>query len=738
MDPLRRYHSAREFAEEIGRYLSHRPVRATPDGWAYRTRRFLQRHRAACAAGALAVLAVAGGSAASLYEAHRAQQRFAQVRQLANRFVFDFEAEIRNTPGTLKARRMVAATARENLASLVSDSSRDQSLNRELAESYYRLSGVESSAGENDTSIEHLKRSLQIQKELRDDCCGAPPERLRYVKALTDLAYALESSQTPEDSLRFSGEALALARDWSTKSPAEKLAGRALLTALSVAGSAYSYEGKYLQARQVLEEGVSRGNAMLKQAPNDEDLIYDVARANHWLAEAVANTDGPRAAAPAEAESKALMDSLLKRNPENTHWRALRIVIASTTTLRLKRLQGKDPSLQAQVTENAREANTLARENARQNPGDGYALDLAAVMAGQLANQLMITKKMEEVLPLFQEAEGMIDQLLKVSPSDRRYLYMKAGNLLSQGVYFSSGKHWQEDGIRIQRAQETLREIRKRWPGDLNAKDFMVTALLNQTNLENRLGHLDQARETCRQGLALAVELMSDRKDSTNPVTFLGNLSGIMLESYMYPTRLSNWHQEQMSELPTDNPSNITALLARVRLGEAGALDDLLPLVYKELHRLAQFALQRERPGHTLQPTALLHEAFLRLFGGQPTAFADRAHFLGIAARVMRQVLVDYARKRRALKRGHQLMVPLYEGVVATPAHGDLLELDEALDKLGKEDARLVTLIEMRFFAGMTAEETAEARSESVHVIRHDLRYAQARLRRILDRSNPI
>jgi RNA polymerase sigma factor (TIGR02999 family) len=176
----------------------------------------------------------------------------------------------------------------------------------------------------------------------------------------------------------------------------------------------------------------------------------------------------------------------------------------------------------------------------------------------------------------------------------------------------------------------------------------------------------------------------------------------------------------------------ITAILARVRLGQAEALDDLLPLVYAELRRIAKKALLAERPDHTLQPTALVHEAFIRLFDGQTPAFADRAHFLGIASRLMRQILVDHARTRRAQKRGSHLQVPMEDHAGVTPPHGDLLELDEALDKLGREDHRLVTLIEMRYFAGMTAEETAEARSESVHAIRHDLRYAQARLRRLL------
>ena len=207
--------------------------------------------------------------------------------------------------------------------------------------------------------------------------------------------------------------------------------------------------------------------------------------------------------------------------------------------MRLKRLQGKDPSLQKQVTENAREAYTLARANARQNPGDGHALDLASVMASQLGNQLMFTKKTDEVLPLFQEAEQMVDQLLKLNPADRRYLFMKAGNLLNQGVYFANERRWQDVGPRIQGAENTLREIRERWPADLSAKDMMVTSLLNRTDMESHLGQLDKARVSCGRGLALAAELISDRKGSTNPVTFLGNLRDYAVQLHVPDPTLS-------------------------------------------------------------------------------------------------------------------------------------------------------------------------------------------------------
>ncbi len=181
-----------------------------------------------------------------------------------------------------------------------------------------------------------------------------------------------------------------------------------------------------------------------------------------------------------------------------------------------------------------------------------------------------------------------------------------------------------------------------------------------------------------------------------------------------------------------DGAPSVTALLAQIHEGEESAREKLLELVYEELRRLARTAFRKEAPGHTLQPTALVHEAFLRMFEGETPAFADRAHFLGIAARVMRQVLVDHARARRAQKRGVQFTVPFNDQLAAGTRQGDLLELDEALETLGQEELRLVTLIEMRFIAGMTAEETALVRHESVHTVRRDLRYAQARLRTIL------
>jgi RNA polymerase sigma factor (TIGR02999 family) len=182
--------------------------------------------------------------------------------------------------------------------------------------------------------------------------------------------------------------------------------------------------------------------------------------------------------------------------------------------------------------------------------------------------------------------------------------------------------------------------------------------------------------------------------------------------------------------------SSVPQLLERLRGGDQSVLNEIVTALYDELRRIAARHLPAERPEHTLQTTALVHEAYLRLFADAPRKFADRVHFLAVASHVMREVLVDYARSRAAKKRGGAAAwttsLPL--GAEAGVDRPGLLELDRALEALTREDKSLTQLIEMRYFGGMTAKETAEALGQSVHVVRHDLRLAQAWLRRELSR----
>jgi RNA polymerase sigma factor (TIGR02999 family) len=182
--------------------------------------------------------------------------------------------------------------------------------------------------------------------------------------------------------------------------------------------------------------------------------------------------------------------------------------------------------------------------------------------------------------------------------------------------------------------------------------------------------------------------------------------------------------------------ASVPELFARLRTGDESALGELTPTLYGELRRIASRHLRAERPNHTLQATALVHEAYLKLMGVRERQFADEAHFLAVASRVMRQVLVDYARARATQKRaGDAQREPLWTTTIEFKAEEgtelvELIALDEAIDALAEENESLARLIEMRYFGGMTAEESAEALGLSVHSVRHDLRFAQAWLRR--------
>ena len=173
--------------------------------------------------------------------------------------------------------------------------------------------------------------------------------------------------------------------------------------------------------------------------------------------------------------------------------------------------------------------------------------------------------------------------------------------------------------------------------------------------------------------------------------------------------------------------SEVTVLLQRVNAGDADAPDELMQSLYKELHRLAEALMRRERPGHTLQPTALVSEAYLRLFD-RLSQWENRAHFFGAAARAMRRVLIEHGRKRASLKRGGEIARVTFDDlhVAAEDPDLDLLALDEALNDLNDVDSRLVQVVELRYFAGCSVEQAAELLGVSPATVKRDWTFARA------------
>jgi RNA polymerase sigma-70 factor, ECF subfamily len=181
-----------------------------------------------------------------------------------------------------------------------------------------------------------------------------------------------------------------------------------------------------------------------------------------------------------------------------------------------------------------------------------------------------------------------------------------------------------------------------------------------------------------------------------------------------------------------EGPQDVSGLLAQWREGDTDALERLIPLVYADLRKLARAHLRREQPGHSLQATALVHEVYLRLVNLDRLRVENRTHFIAVAARLMRQILVDHARRQRAGKRGAAVPVVSLDAVTpqAEPAVGgsdvDILALDRALDELASFDTQQCRIVEMRFFGGLTIAETAAALNISAATVERDWAFARA------------
>lgn len=191
--------------------------------------------------------------------------------------------------------------------------------------------------------------------------------------------------------------------------------------------------------------------------------------------------------------------------------------------------------------------------------------------------------------------------------------------------------------------------------------------------------------------------------------------------------------------MDTSSQGDVTGLLVAWKNGSPEALDELIPIVYAELRKLARQQLRGERPDHSLQPTTLTHEAFLRLFGTRQVGWQNRAHFFAVASQLMRRVLVEHARKRQTVKRGGMpTRVTLDEADRSVePVDVDVVALHEVLTELEEVDPRQSRIVELRYFGGLNIDETAEVLSVSPATVKRDWRVAKLWLRRALEGAAP-
>src|SRR5450432_256142 len=350
-EPSARYHSARELGADIENYLDHRPVLDSPPGPWYRMRRFVRRHTLATAAAVIATLTIGTATGVSLYQAQRARQRFAQVRELANRFIFDFEGAIRNIPGTLAAQRMVADTARQYLTSLAADARGDTSLTTELAECLFLMSQIEDNAARSEPARKDLEEAVGVLRGVRAECCATPAARLLFIRTLGELARNYRDARGAAVGLPLAQECAANARLWLTQSPTAPEVPTALTHALLAHGYLLQAKGEFTQARRVLVEATGWAARAVKDSPNDESLLYTQARALNLVANLCFAVQDGACTRDSASQAGGILDALLVRHPENTLYRSNRASAALNLTSGLGYLADQDSALRPQAVE---------------------------------------------------------------------------------------------------------------------------------------------------------------------------------------------------------------------------------------------------------------------------------------------------------------------------------------------------------------------------------------------------
>lgn len=522
--PERRYRSAREFAEDLERFLDRRPVKASPDRFPYRAHRFWQRHRVAVMAACFALAAILSVTLAYIREAHRAERRFAQVRTLASRSLFDFEKSIRNIPGTLKARRQVAATAREYLQSLSEDAQGDKDLIRELAESYDRLGAIDQSLGQTQTALLDYKKSLTLIESVGDDRAGSAAQRLQFLKTSARVAYMEGESGQVSNALKRSNEAVDLARAWISQAGPIPEAQQALLLALAVRGSSLEQSGDETGSRKDLEEARSVALPLMQNDPRNDDLAFLAVRPIYALADLCNALKDGSAGYRYGKEAREILDRLVRDQPENRLWRRIRIMAISAVAGGADLLAKQQPAFREQAIGYSKEAYEAAKAGALRDPEDDNELDDYIVMTQRLAIHLDHANRASEAIPLTKEAQLKIFHLIQMNPKDARNRYLRADNRLLTAEMLADLHRWKDADETLTEAETYLEDALKGSPNDGVVLEDKIALINDQVTVARQRQDQARARERCSAGLDLASQLIRQDPAMASYLTSLPDL----------------------------------------------------------------------------------------------------------------------------------------------------------------------------------------------------------------------
>ncbi|HYP06063.1 MAG TPA: serine/threonine-protein kinase [Bryobacteraceae bacterium] len=504
-DPERRYESARALAEDLRRFLDNRTVRATPDSLAYRIRTRVRRNKLLTAVATLAVTSLIAGTAVSLYQARRAQQRFNEVRQLANVFLFDFERAIRSTPGTLAARNLVASTGQTYLRRLAAESANDASLQREVAEAYERLADIQGSlragGGRSPAETESLRQSLEIRRRLGDHQSTSPALRRKYIDLAAFLGYRFQDGKSTGGAAMWANEAMQLAEQWVNAEPNNPDALAAATSAFMRAGTTMEVGGQIEKARVILQKAIAYGERALVAAPGQDSIHISVSTAERIYADLLQTLKRHEEAAQHGRRSLQLIEPHWKKNPNDGALRSHFISANSSVGIAERGLGATDPSRYPVALIHLQRAYDLAREAMLADPKDTRSKSAFVVHTHRLAALMTAMKRFDEAAALYRNSGEATRQLTQLDPANRRSWYMLGKNNLDLGsMYLDSGR-LAEARAPLLAAEEGFARALQMDPKDAVVLECRTGQYEQLARVAHRTGNVAEARDWMAKSL---------------------------------------------------------------------------------------------------------------------------------------------------------------------------------------------------------------------------------------------
>ena len=515
-DATHRYAVVADLSSDIQRFLEQRPVLAAPDTFTYRARRFFRRNALVSVIAAAAVASLLVGSAAAFYQARRAQRRFAQVRQLAHVFLFDFDRSIRDIAGTLEARKLIASTAQRYLRQLQAESSGDTQLEREIAESYQLLGGIQAQLageGERDSSIASTREAYEIRKRLGDDQSADAALRRDFIQLVSTLASRYAQTSNAQEPDVWATEAVRLAQSWVDAAPRSPQALEAARTALINEGLRLEIMGHTERAVEYMDRAVGFGERAYAADPQNRQESLELARAESRLGDTLLILKRGPAALPHAQRGLALTEEVERSDSKNQRWRRVYCLTLSTVGMTYEQLAEKDPSQLPFALDYLKRANLVASGMASDDPKSTLAKDDLITQDNRYAYLLRMARRGNEAAALYQKAGGEARDLALAVPDNRRNWYLWAVNQVDYGELCLESRHAAEAENILQSADPPILRGLEFNPRDATILEIRTSQLADLAEAAETLGHHARAREKMRECLDVASDMI--RRDAS-------------------------------------------------------------------------------------------------------------------------------------------------------------------------------------------------------------------------------